>query len=81
MKYKLEKELTSHDMQVVALTCRGQQTIPEVTEYGARTPLMNLRSDSETGPDELPASVLYEFAEAIAKLVRILANLILSQSR
>ena len=59
-KYTLNEAETNHYSEIEVPGYRRQHAVQEVTEDIAEKVLSDLREDSATGPDELPARVLKE---------------------
>jgi hypothetical protein len=80
-KYTLGEQATNHYTEITASIARQQRGVLDVTEEQSEKVLHNLRNDSATGPDGLPTRILKECAKVLAKPFRIVAKLILAQSR
>ena len=78
-KYILNETETNHYSEIEVPCYRRQRAGTEMTEDIAEKVLSDLRDDSATGPDELPARVLKECASELGKPFCILAKLILAR--
>jgi hypothetical protein len=81
-KYTLPEKVTNYYTDLEApLYERQEDVIERVKEENAATVLSNLRSDSATGPDEIPTRILRECAKVLARPFVLLAIAILGQGR
>ena len=80
-KFKLSQNVTNCYTGMEPLPYRGQTAIAEIIEDRAEKVLLNLRSDSATGPDQLPTRIIKECAKELAKPFCMLAKLILIEAR
>ena len=80
-KFKLSSRGTNHYSEVESSPYRAQVEIAAVTEDRAEKVLLDLRSDSATGPDQLPSRIIKECAKQLAKPFCMLAKLILVEGR
>ena len=80
-KFKLSSRGTNHYSEVENSPYRAQVEIAAVTEDRAEKVLLDLRSDSATGPDQLPSRIIKECAKQLAKPFCMLAKLILVEGR
>ena len=80
-KFKLSQNVTNYYTDLEPLPYRGQTAIAEITEDRAEKVLLNLRSDSATGPDQLPTRIIKECAKELANPFCMFAKLILIEAR
>jgi uncharacterized protein YjiS (DUF1127 family) len=81
-KYTIPEKETNYYTELEAPNYKHQNDIIDgVTEEKATTVLSNLRSDSATGPDEVPTRILREGAKVLARPFVLLAIAILNQGR
>ena len=76
-KCALSAEVCNEYTHIPQSTFRAQTKIKSLTEKNAQEVMDNLRIDSGTGPDLLPARILKNCAEALAKPVWLLTMCIL----
>ena len=80
-KYKMPEKTPNYYSELEAPYYKKQGPIGQITEELAEKILEDLRSDSATGPDELPARVLKECAKVLAVPLCALARLIVQLGR
>jgi hypothetical protein len=80
-KYKMADAEVNDYSRIDVPHYREQKYLKEITEELAEKVLSDLRSDSATGPDELPSRILKECAKALARPLCMLARIIISQGR
>jgi hypothetical protein len=80
-KYKTCNIVDNHYARIEPTTLWRQRQIGEVTEELAESTLQELRTDSATGPDQLPTRVLKECAHVLAKPLQKLVQIILAEGR
>jgi hypothetical protein len=80
-KYELGEPATNYYTEIGVPYYGCQQALAEVTEERAERILTGLRTDSATGPDNLPTRILKECAKQLAKPFSTLAKRILKEGR
>jgi hypothetical protein len=80
-KYKMAEQEINDYTRIEVPQYQKQKTLNKITEEHAEKVLSDLRRDSATGPDELPARILKECAKELARPLCMLAEIIMSQGR